>query len=315
MACRGFSPFFTFKETVMRAGIIGIGKLGSIHLRILRELPEVGSIVLADSNPRSFAGHPEANFTDYKKLGPLIDLAIIASPTSTHYEIAGFFLKRHIPVLVEKPVTTTAIQARRLLSLARKNKTSLFVGHVERFNSAYLAAKDLLARPRFIECHRLSPYPRRSLDIGVVLDLMIHDLDIILDIVKDEVKKIEAVGVRVLSDHEDIANARLTFKNGCIANITASRISQETMRKFRVFGHNCYVSLDYAQQKVELYKKMKSAIEKKELSIQKEEPLKKEDQEFISHVIKKKFSLSSGEKAKNALELAIKISTLIKNRT
>jgi len=298
----------------MRAGLIGIGKLGSIHLRILRELPQVNKIIISDTEQKRLSPHKEEQYQDYRSLQDKIDLAIIAAPTSQHYDIARFFLTRKIPVMVEKPITVTVAQAAKLTALAKKNKTSLFVGHVERFNSAYLAAKKLLKKPRFIECHRLSPFPNRSLDIGVVLDLMIHDLDIILDIVKDKIKKIDAAGVKVLSRHEDIANARITFKNGCIANITASRISQERLRKFRVFAHNCYVSLDYADQKVEFYQKKGKSIEKQILSIKKEEPLKMEDLEFITMVKNKKFSIASGEKAKNALSLALKIQHILQKK-
>lgn len=295
----------------MRAGIIGIGKLGSIHLRILKEITAIKNIILVDIDKEKLAPHKEKNFTDYRKIKDLVDFVIVSSPTSTHFEIARFFLRHRIPVLVEKPITAALTQAKALLSLSRKTKTLLFVGHVERYNNAYLSAKKLIRHPKFIECHRLSPFPHRSLDIGVVTDLMIHDLDIILDIVKDDIKTIEAVGVKVLSPYEDIANARLTFHCGCIANITASRISKEQMRKFRVFAHNCYVSLDYVHQEVELYRKTKKSILKKKLLITKVEPLKQEVADFVTMVQRNNFSLFSSEKATRALALALKIENLI----
>jgi len=214
-------------------------------------------------------------------------------------------------VLVEKPITANIKEASKLIALSKKNNTLLFVGHVERYNNAYIAIKRIIRDPKFIECHRLNLYPYRSLDISVVLDLMIHDIDIILDLVKSGVKKITAKGVKVLSNTEDIANARLMFENGCIANITSSRISAKKERKIRIFMRNCYISMDYAQQKVEIYKKVKRTILKKTLPIRKEQPLKKEIHEFINLVKKNNFSVLYAEKAKNALGLSLKIQKVL----
>ncbi len=292
----------------MRVGIIGIGKLGSIHLRIYREIKEISKIYLVDSNPQQLAPHPGfTGFLHYQKLKGLVDLVSICTPTTTHFTIASFFLEQKIPVLVEKPLTQNLHEAEKLLQLARKNNTVLFVGHVERYNSAYLAVKKTIKNPVFIECHRLSPYPNRSLDISVVLDLMIHDLDIILYLLRDTVKKIEAKGVKVLSSREDIANARITFRGGCVANITASRISSKVERKIRIFMPNCYLSLDYAQQTVEIYRKHKGGIVREQLSISKGESLKKEIIDFIQSVKKGKLSIDDAEKAKEALRLALSI--------
>ncbi len=235
----------------------------------------------------------------------------IATPTSSHFKITKFFLENKIPVLVEKPLTQDLKEAEQLIKLAKKNKTILFVGHVERYNSAYLAVKRSIKNPLFIECHRLSPYPYRSLDIGVVLDLMIHDLDIILYLIKDKVKKIEAKGVKVLSESHDIANARLTFDKGCVANITSSRISAKKERKIRIFMKNCYISLDYAQQSVDIYRKVKSGITKNCLPINKEEPLKKEISDFVTSVRKNIFNIEDAQKAKDALKLALRIQKII----
>lgn len=296
----------------MRVGIVGLGRLGSIHLRIYKEIKEIKKIYLVDTDRSKLniaAGL--TSFQDYKQLPGLVDLVSIASPTTTHFEIARFFLENKIPVLVEKPLTQNLQEAEALLKLARKNKTLLFVGHVERYNSAYLAVKKIIKNPLFIECHRLSPYPWRSLDISVVLDLMIHDLDIILYLLKDSVKKIEAKGVKVLSASEDIANARISFKNGCVANVTASRISAKTERKIRIFMPNCYISLDYAQQTADIYRKLKSQIIKQSLPINKEEPLKKEIIDFVAAVRKHRFNIDDAEQAKEALGLALRIQKAI----
>ncbi len=297
---------------MLNVGVVGIGKLGSIHLRIYKEIKDIRKIYIADTNQNHLKPHQNlSNYEDYKQLKGKIDLVSIATPTFTHYEIASFFLKNKIPVLVEKPLTKTLKEAEALIKLSQKNKTMLFVGHVERYNSAYLAVKKYIKNPLFIECHRLNPYPNRSLDISVVLDLMIHDLDIILGLLNDKVKKVQAKGVKVLSSSEDIANARITFNNGCVANITASRISGKRERKIRIFMQNCYISLDYATQSVEIYKKTKNKITKKILPINKEEPLKKEIIEFINLVKKKSFDISFAEKAKNALNIACKIEKII----
>ncbi|MCK4917169.1 MAG: Gfo/Idh/MocA family oxidoreductase [Candidatus Omnitrophica bacterium] len=297
---------------MLKVGVIGIGKLGSIHLRIYKEIKGISEIYIADTNKNHLEPHQNlSNYQDYKRLKGKVDLVSIATPTFSHYEIASFFLKNKIPVLVEKPLTQTLREAEKLLKLSHENKTLLFVGHVERYNSAYLAVKKFIKDPLFIECHRLNPYPNRSLDISVVLDLMIHDLDIILGLLKDKVKKVQAEGVKVLSSSVDIANARITFNNGCVANITSSRISAKRERKIRIFMQNCYISLDYATQSVEIYKKIKNKITKKCLTINKEEPLKKEILEFINLVKKKSFDISYAEKAKNALKIACKIEKII----
>ena len=295
----------------LNVGIVGIGNIGSIHYRIYKHIKEIGKIYLVDINPEATKHFKEESFYDYRRLLGKVNLVSIGTPTSTHYNIASFFLRNKVPVLVEKPITADVKNASRLIVLSRKNNTLLFVGHVERYNNAYIAIKKVIHDPKFIECHRLSPYPYRSLDISVVLDLMIHDIDIILDLVKTDVKKVAAKGVKVLSNTEDIANARLTFKNGCIANITSSRISAKKERKIRIFMRNCYISMDYAQQKAEIYKKIKKSIIKKTLPINKEQPLRKEIHEFVNLVKKGDISALHAEKAKNALALSLKIQKVL----
>lgn len=298
---------------MLKAAIIGVGKLGKIHLRIYNEIKDISKIYLADTSPSVLNEYNDYTFfDDYRKLKGKVDLVSISTPTSTHFEIAQFFLKNKIPVLVEKPLTQNLKEAQKLINLAKENKTLIFVGHVERYNNAYLAIRKIIKDPLFIECHRLSPFPNRSLDISVVLDLMIHDLDIILYLLKDKVKRIDAKGVKVVSKSEDIANARITFSNGCVANITSSRISDKRERKIRIFMKNCYISLDYANQSVEVYKKVENQITKEQLSINKEEPLKKEIEDFVTSVKNGKFEIEDSVKAKDALALACKIEKIIK---
>jgi predicted dehydrogenase len=300
-------------KAMLRVGVVGLGKLGTIHLRIYKEIKGIGKIYLVDIDKEALKSHPQdQHFSDYHKLKGKVDLVSLASPTTTHFKIAEFFLKNRIPVLVEKPIAQNSQQAKKLVQLAKKNRTLLFVGHVERYNSAYIAVKKMIKNPLFIECHRLNPYPHlRALDVSVVLDLMIHDLDIILYLLQDEVKKIQAKGVKVLSSSEDIANARIEFKNGCVANITSSRISSKKERKIRIFMPNCYISLDYAQQSVEIYRKLKTKIVKRHLKINKQEPLKKEINDFVDSVKKRKFDLKDAVKAKDALELALRIQKIM----
>jgi len=296
----------------MNVGVIGIGKLGSIHLRIYKETKGIENIYLVDTDASklvAYQDHPQ--FRDYRELPGKVDCVSIATPTIAHFKIAQFFLEHKIPVLVEKPITQTLAQANKLLAIAKKNKTLIFVGHVERYNNAYRAVKEFVNSPLFIECHRLSPYPFRSLDVSVVLDLMIHDLDIILDLVRDKIKRIDAKGVKVLSPTADIANVRIAFQKGCVANITASRISAKKERKIRIFLPQCYISLDYAEQKAEIYQKINNEIKNQLLPITKEEPLKKEIEDFLNLVRTKTLRFEDALRAKEALALALKINSLI----
>ncbi|MFA5115405.1 MAG: Gfo/Idh/MocA family oxidoreductase [Candidatus Omnitrophota bacterium] len=299
----------------LRVGVIGVGHLGERHARLYREIENCSLQALCDIDKPRLEGLSRelgvAGYSDYRGLFGKVDAVSIVTPTGLHYRIARDFLSRGVAALVEKPFTTTTKEANHLIRLARNKKVTLQVGHVERFNSAFSAAKELIQNPRFIECHRLSPFPNRSLDIGVVLDLMIHDIDIILGLVNSPLKKIEAVGVPVLTPMEDIANARLTFKNGCVANLTASRISDEAMRKIRIFLKNAYISLDYKNEEAFIYHKTPASIDKKSLPIEKEQPLKKELASFIDCTINRRPPLVSGEVAREALEVALKIQQMI----
>jgi predicted dehydrogenase len=212
---------------------------------------------------------------------------------------------------VEKPFTTSLKEADSLIKIAKANKLILQVGHIERYNCAFAATQKIISNPKFIECHRLSPFPHRSLDVGAVLDIMIHDIDIVLGLVPSKIKRIESVGVNVLTQSEDIANARLTFKNGCVANLTASRVSDEVMRKIRIFQEDTYISLDYKDARAYVYKKSGLAITKEDLPIEKEEPLQKELVSFVDCVTSHKEPLVSGKVAREALSVALKIQNQI----
>lgn len=302
----------------IKVAVIGAGRLGSSHARVYKELPRVNLIGVCDienSRALSIASSLQTQpFYNYKDLFGKVQAVSIATPTITHHKVAKDFLLAGINVLVEKPFTATLKEADDLLSIARKNKLLVQVGHIERFNSAFTAIKHICEQPKFIEVHRLSGFPGRSLDIGVVLDLMIHDIDIVLGLVNSPVKRIEAVGINVLTSYEDIANARISFKNGCVCNLTASRISDELIRKIRIFLKDTYVSLDYKNEEADIYRKDGDKIIKEAIWIKKEEPLKKELSSFLDCVIHKNKPLVSGIEGRRALEVALHIQNLIWKR-
>jgi predicted dehydrogenase len=299
----------------LKTGVIGVGRLGNLHARVYTEIPHIrlSGVCDIDTNRAGTIAHQYNTkaYVDYKSLIPHVDMVSIATPTNTHFEIAKYAILHNKHVLIEKPITDNLRSAKKLLHLAHRKKVILQVGHVERFNSAFIATQKLALSPRFIECHRLSPFPNRSLDIGVVFDLMIHDIDIILGLVHSRLHKIDAIGVSVLTPFEDIANVRLTFKNGCIANLTASRISDEPMRKIRIFLKDAYISLDYQAQEAFCYKKEKTSITKTAIPIEKEEPIKKEIESFTVCVRNNRKPVVSGIEAYEALKLATKISNII----
>ena len=243
--------------TTIRTAVIGVGHLGKNHARHLSKIPNTQLVGVADSNQEAANGIAQLcqtkAYTDYKKLLKQVDAVSIATPTVAHYEIARKALARGIHTFIEKPITITVPEANKLIKLAEKNKVVLQVGHIERFNPAFVAAREYLKDPKFIECHRLSSFSFRSIDIDIVLDLMIHDIDLILSIVKSPVKKIDAVGVKIISDKNDLANARLIFANGCVANLTASRASDKAMRKMRIFTGTTYASIDFADRTASVY--------------------------------------------------------------
>ena len=242
----------------LRVAVIGVGHFGRNHARIYASMPEVELVAVADpaaDRCRAIADQYETRAVeDHTQVGD-VDAVSIAVPTSRHADLACWFLERGIPVLVEKPLADTVKSAERIVEVARANHTFVNVGHVERFNPVVEAANSLGIKPLFIECHRLNPFSFRATDVGVVLDLMIHDLDVILHFVNSRVESVAAVGIPILSKHEDIANARITFSNGAVANVTASRVAVQTMRKIRVFSPDSYISLDYGRRVGVIYRK------------------------------------------------------------
>lgn len=295
----------------IKVAVVGTGYLGSLHAKLYKEIPSCSLEAVCDLDAarleRICAELSVPGVSDYRQLFDRVEAVSIAVPTKLHHQVALDFLKHKIHTLVEKPFTNTLQEADSLIKASDKAKLILQVGHIERFNSAFASTKELFHDPYFIECHRLSSFPNRSLDIGVVLDLMIHDIDIVLGLVNSPLKKIEAVGVNVLTPFEDIANARLTFKNGCVANLTASRISDEVMRKIRIFLKNAYISLDYKNEQAFIYKKISGGIVKEPIPIEKEQPLKKELSAFIDCVLTHQQPLVNASVARQALAVALKI--------
>lgn len=234
----------------LKVGVVGVGHLGRHHARVLASLPEVELIGVVDGRPEQARAVAEAcqttPYTDYRELLDRVDAVSVAVPTSAHLGVASAFLERGIPTLVEKPLATTLAEAERLVELSDKSGALLQVGHIERFNPALSALDNLAFRPKYIAAERLGTFTFRSTDIGVVLDLMIHDIDLLLSMVASPVKSVEAVGVSVFGQHEDVANARIAFEDGTVANLTASRVSFQAVRKMRLFGPEGYVTLDFA---------------------------------------------------------------------
>ncbi|MFA5909419.1 MAG: Gfo/Idh/MocA family oxidoreductase [Vicinamibacterales bacterium] len=304
----------------MRAVVIGVGHLGRHHARILASMPGVTLAGVVDTNQER-AGQIAAErgttaYADVREVPGKIDVAVVAVPTERHAAIAMRLIEAGVHTLVEKPVTQTIAEADALIAAARKAGVVFAVGHSERFNPAVVAARPHIKDPRFIEVHRLGQFPDRSLDIDVVLDLMIHDIDLILSLVPSEVEGVEAVGVPVLTPRIDIANARLRFANGCIANLTASRISREPVRKIRFFQQDAYVSIDTAAREVEMWRLVPQPtglpkIGGGKLEVPGDEPLKGELEDFLGAVRDGRAPAVTGEQGRAALALATRIVELM----
>jgi len=292
----------------VRVGIIGVGYLGTQHARILSYLEEADLKGVADVDFKKAVEignrHGVAYYQNYEEMMDEVDAAIVATPTSEHFSISLKLLRNGKSVLVEKPITETVEQAEQLVEEARASGQVFQVGHLERFNPAVEAVETLIREPRFVEVQRLGSFSARSLDIDVVLDLMIHDLDIIMALIKDEVSVIRASGIHVLSEKVDIANARLEFKGGCVATLTASRVHQGKVRKLRIFEPTVYYSIDYIDQEVVVFPLDRRQTNIKTLKIQKEEPLKKELRNFLDCIRLGKTSKVTGEEGLRALRLA-----------
>jgi len=295
----------------IRVGVVGVGHLGSIHAKMYSRLDNVKLVGVCDCNiERALEVGKRfkvASYSDYEELFGKIDAASIVVPTSLHYNVAKDFLKHGIHVLIEKPVTKTLSEADELISIAEEKKLILQVGHIERFNSAVLALEPYIKRPKFIECQRLGPFHERVKDVGVVLDLMIHDIDIVLGLIQQDVAGIEAVGLSTISNYEDVANVRLTFEDGTIADITASRVTKDIVRKMRIFQEESYLSLDYVTQDAMLFEKTGEKIIQKKIKFKKNNPLKKELKSFIDRVKTGKRPIVSGVEGRRALAVALEI--------
>ena len=303
-----------------RIAVIGVGHLGKHHARILAAMPEVDLVAVVDTKPERAAEiaakRETAPLTDASTLMGRVDAVIIAVPTVSHVEIALPFVEAGVAVLVEKPLAVSLAEADRLVEAAAARGTLLATGHTERFNPAVAAALSLVSSPRFIEIHRLGTFPERSLDIDVIFDLMIHDFDVLLAVVGSEVTSVEAVGVNVLTSRVDIANARLRFASGCVANVTASRISRDRVRKARFFQRDSYVSIDYAEQEVEAYRLVaqnggQPTIQGGRIDIAGDEPLRLELADFVDAVRACRQPAVTGRDGRAALALATQVTALI----
>jgi predicted dehydrogenase len=299
----------------LRVGVIGVGHLGRHHARLLGTMPGVQLVGVVDSSEARAqeiaAASNTAAFTDPRALDGRVDAVTVAVPTEGHLEVALAFIERGVHVLVEKPIARTVAEADRLVGAAAARGVRLAVGHTERFNPAVDVARGLLRNPRFIECHRLGTFPERSLDIDVVFDLMIHDLDLVLSLVGEPPVSVEAVGVPVLTPRIDIANVRLRFAGGCIANLTASRISRDRVRKIRIFQPQAYLSVDYAAQEVEHWTlgapepgSPRPSILGGKVEVTKDEPLRRELEDFVTAVRDNRPAGVTGEQGREALRLA-----------
>ncbi len=292
----------------VKVGIIGVGYLGMQHARITSYLEEAELAAVADIDFKKALEignrHGVNYYQNYEEMFDEIDAGIVATPTSDHFQVSMNLLKHGKHVLVEKPITETIEQAEQLVETARANGLILQVGHLERFNPAVEAVENMISDPKFIEVQRLGSFSARSLDVDVVLDLMIHDLDIILALIKDEVNVIRSSGIHVVSDKIDIANARLEFKSGCVATLTASRVHQGKVRKLRIFEPTSYYSIDYIDQEVKVFPLSGRQTDIKTLKIKKEEPLKKEIEHFLRCLAEGTTGKVSGEEGLRALRLA-----------
>ena len=302
---------------MIRVAVVGVGHLGKHHARILSTMAGVEFVGACDLDlsraEAAVAAAPGAKaFQNAADLLGLVDAVVVAVPTVHHLAVARPFLELGVAALIEKPIATSLAEADAMIAAATKSGATLAVGHSERFNPAMMAARPLLTQPRFVEVHRLSAFPERSLDVDVVFDVMIHDLDIILSVDGSEVTSVEAVGINVLTPKVDIANARLKFASGCVANITASRISREPVRKVRFFQQDSYVSIDYAAKEVEAWRltpqpEGRPKIEGGPVAVPAGEPLAAELADFVAAVRDKRAPAVSGADGRRALALAARV--------
>ena len=308
----------------LKTAVIGVGYLGKFHAEKYAALEKSELVAVVDANADTAKEIADKYgvkaLTDYHELLGKVDAVSIAAPTTMHHQIARDFLEHDTHVLIEKPITVTVDQADDLIELAITNDLMIQVGHLERFNAALMDLSGTLETPTFIESHRLAPFNPRATDVNVILDLMIHDIDIILDIVKSDIKEMRASGTQVLTNSTDIANVRIEFENGCVANVTASRVSVKTERKMRIFQHNAYISVDFHNRELSIYKKGKKEMHPGIPEIVSEistydnsDALNLEISAFIDSIHHGTPILVSGEDGRRALDAAIKISALLKD--
>lgn len=307
---------------MIRSAVIGVGYLGKFHAQKYAQLPDSELVAVCDTNLSTAQelaaqlGTQAVNNID--KLLPQVDALSIVVPTQQHYSIAKKCLLAGKHILLEKPMTTTVAQAQELVEIAHQQNVVFQIGHLERFNPAILALENVLETPMFIESHRVAPFNPRGADVNVILDLMIHDIDIILDIVDADVTHIDAKGVAVLSKDTDIANARLKFSNGCVANVTASRAGMKSERKMRIFQHNAYISVDFQNKKLGIHRKGKGEqfpgianIDSQEQVFEQGDALNAEIASFLSCIKEGGKPKVSGEAGMRALAAAIEITQLL----
>ena len=306
----------------IKTAVIGVGYLGKFHAQKYAQLESSELVAVCDASleiAQAIADeHDVPAFTDYHDLIGKVDAVSIVVPTQKHYEVAKVFLENKIHVLLEKPITSTVAEAEELVKIAEQNKCVFQIGHLERFNPAVLALENELKQPLFIESNRIAPFNPRGADVNVVLDLMIHDIDIILDFARSPVKHIDANGVAVISKEIDIANARITFENGCVANVTASRVSMKSERIMRIFQHDAYISIDFQNKKLSVHKKGDGEmypgianIESNDRSFEQGDALYSEIEAFLYSIKNNEPPVVSGQAGLLALQTATKISELL----
>ena len=302
----------------IRVGVIGVGYLGKFHAEKYSQMKEAQLVAVVDI-VKSRAENVAASLgtialTDYRDLLGNVDAVSVVVPTEAHYSVGAAFLNHDVDVLIEKPMTTSLEQADELIEIAESKRRILQIGHLERFNPVVIALKDIVHNPMFIEAHRLSIFKDRSTDVSVVLDLMIHDIDIIMNVVKSEIKSIHAAGVPVICEHADIANVRMEFESGCVANVTASRISVKDQRKIRLFQKDTYLSVDFAGREITVIRRDEKhaggvipGMDIRQLSISKADVLEDELASFIEAVCTRKTPVVSGYEGRKALVVALSI--------
>jgi predicted dehydrogenase len=306
----------------LKTAVVGVGYLGKFHAQKYAQLPDSELVAVCDNNAEIAQAiadeHGVELYTDYNDLIGKVDAVSIVVPTQKHYEVAKVFLDNGVHVLLEKPITSTVEQARELVQIAERNKLMFQIGHLERFNPAVMALDDVLKEAQFIESHRIAPFNPRGADVNVILDLMIHDIDIILDFVRSPVKSIQANGVPVLSNDIDVANARIQFENGCVANVTASRVSMKSERKMRIFQPDAYITIDFQNKKLGVHRKGSgemfpgiAEIDSLEREFEQGDALLAESAAFLKSIKENSRPVVSGEDGMRALETAFEITRLL----